>query len=102
MGRMSPEGAMSLLMGNYVGPSVIVPQPDKYYVFVYVAKTPNIVYDQHPFIQCLTTFQWGFTGNNFHIGSRQYTWKEVRSTLYEIEESEIEIVKQMPLAKIKS
>ena len=102
MNRTTPEEAMSLLMGNYVGPSIIVPEPDKYYVFVYVAKTPGIVYDQHPFIQCLNTYRWGFTGENFHMGSRQYSWAEVRSNLLEIEDNEVELVQQMPLARIKS
>lgn len=84
-------------------PSVIVPQPDKYYVFVYKAKTPNIRYDQFPFIACTSVFQWGFIGYNFHWEeSRRYTWAEVKSNLYEVSENELNIVEKLPIAKFKT
>ena len=102
MKGLSPERCMSLLMGNYSGPSVIVPNPNKYYTFVYVAKTPNIQYDQHPLILCGDVFQWGFTGFNFHWEQiRRYTWQECRSNLLEISEQEFETVKSLPTARFK-
>ena len=99
MGR-NPTTCMSMLMGNYQGGSTIVPQPNKYYVFVYKAKTPNIQYDEHPFILCGDVFSWGFTGYNIHWQAvRRYTWLECISNLFEINQSEVDIVTQMPLAK---
>ena len=63
--------------------STIVPDPDKYYTFIYKAKTPGIVYDAHPVVKVGAIFKWGFIGFNFHWGeARQYTWAEVISNLY--------------------
>ena len=86
-----------------LSPSVITPNADKYYVFVYKAKTPNISYDQHPFVMVTSVFQWGFVGYNFHWEeSRRYTWGEVKSNLYEVSDDELNIVQNLPIALIKT
>lgn len=100
MKGMNPRSAMQMLIGSYSGPAVKVPQPNKYYTFVYQAKTPNIQYDAHPVISCGDVFAWGFTGFNVHWGEiRRYTWNECVSPLFEIAESEIQTVSQLPIAK---
>jgi hypothetical protein len=43
-----------------------IPEPGKYYTFVYNPKTPNINYDQHPLIACIELQRWGFKAFNFH------------------------------------
>ena len=97
----SPTKNMELLMST-LGTSTIVPDVDKYYVFVYKAKTPGIAYDQHPLVLVTAIFQWGFTGFSSHWNdSRQYTWQEVISNLYEVEQDEVSLVSQIPIAKIK-
>jgi hypothetical protein len=97
-----PDYNMRLLL-SYVTPSEIIPDPNKYYVFVYKAKTPNLQYDQHPLILCGNVFKWGFTGYNFHWNEiRQYSWAEVLSNLYELTEEEFDIVKDIPLAKFRT
>lgn len=97
-----PVGNMSLLL-NVLSPSTIIPDPDKYYVFVYKAKTPNTVYDAHPFVLVNGIYKWGFTGMNFHWNEmRKYSWAEVRSNLYEIYESELNIVENINLTNIKT
>ena len=97
-----PVGNMGLLM-NVLAPSTIIPDPDKYYVFVYKAKTPNIIYDAHPFVLVNNIFKWGFTGYNFHWDEmRKYSWAEVRSNLYEIYEDELNIVENINLTNIKT
>lgn len=86
---------------DVLSPSVIIPQVDKYYVFAYKAKTPNIQYDQYPFVYVTGVFIWGFQGYNFHWeASRQYTWAEVLTNLYEVDESELNSVEQLPIAKL--
>lgn len=97
----NPTYNMRLLLGNLNG-STIVPQPNKYYTFIYKAKTPRIQYDRHPLILCGSTFQWGFNGLNVHMGTRQYTYPEVLSNLYELSEEEFEYLQNVPLALIKS
>ncbi len=92
---------MNLLL-SYLSPSSIVPEEQKFYVFVYKAKTPNITYDQYPFIQCYDVHPWGFRGFNYHWEEpRNYTWGEVISNIYEILDNEVETVQQIPLAKFK-
>lgn len=100
--NQSPEQNMQMLL-SVLTPSVIVPQPDKYYVFVYKAKTPGIRYDQHPFIVCSSIFQWGFIGYNFHWEEpRRYSWAEVKSNLYEVSDNELNDVQQIPFARFKT
>ena len=96
-----PEYNMKLLLDN-LSPGEIVPTPDKYYVFGYKAKTKNIQYDQHPFIVCTGLYKWGFTGHNFHMGPRRYTWTECVTNLYEIYDDELNDIDSFPLAKIVS
>ena len=82
--------------------SEIVPEPNKYYTFVYKAKTKGIRYDQNPLILCGSVFKWGFTGENIHIGTRQYSWAEVISNLYELSEDEFQFLAKVPLALYKN
>ena len=85
----SPTHNMRILLDN-LSPSVIVPEQDKYYVFVYKAKTKNILYDMHPFVAVTTIYKWGFIGFNFHWNEhRRYSWSEILSNLYEIQDQEL-------------
>jgi len=98
----NPTYNMRLLMDN-LSPGEIVPTPDKYYVFVYKAKTKNIQYDQYPFIVCTSVFPWGFSGYNFHWEeSRRYTWQEVITNIYEIKDEELNDMMSFPTKSIKS
>ena len=98
----SPEYNMQLLLRN-LGPPEIVPKPDKYYVFVYKAKTKGVQYDQHPLIACTSVYKWGFTGFNFHWEDyRRYSWAEVLSNLYEIKEDELNAMETYPIARSKT
>jgi len=98
----NPTYNMRLLMDN-LSPGEIIPTPDKYYVFVYKAKTKNIQYDQYPFIVCTSVFPWGFTGYNFHWEeSRRYTWQEVITNIYEIKDEELNDMMNYPTKSIKS
>ena len=97
----SPQKNMEMLLGA-LGTSDIVPEPDKYYTFVYKAKTPGVRYDQHPLVYVTAIFQWGFVGFNAHWNdSRQYTWQEVLSNLYEIKEDEISLVERIPTMYVR-
>ena len=97
----SPEWVMSRLLEEL--PSVIVPEVDKYYVFVYKAKTPRIRYDQHPFVLVTGIYKWGFTGYNFHWeSSRTYTWAEILTNLYEVTDENLNVVQELPIARLKT
>lgn len=97
-----PEYNMKRLLQN-LGPPEIVPTPDKYYVFIYKAKSPNIMYDQHPFIVCTGVYPWGFTGFNFHWEDyRRYSWREVISNIYEIHDDELNDMQDFPIKRLKS
>lgn len=78
-----------------------IPEPGKYYTFVYIAKTPKILYDQHPLIACISLQSWGFTGLNFHFPMiRNYTWREVIGKMHSINNDEIEYMKTVPYKKM--
>ena len=97
----SPVKNMASLMD--VLDSTIVPDVDKYYVFVYKAKTPRIKYDCHPFVVVTGLFRCGFSAYNFHWEeSRFYTWQEVKSNLYEVPDEDLNFVQSYPIARIKS
>jgi len=77
-------------------------QAGKLYVFVYNAKTPQLRYDQNPFVAVTDIFQWGFRGINFHWNeSRQYTWNEVAGGIYEVYPSEVKDLQMIPFANFK-
>ena len=98
----SPEYNMKLLLRK-LGPPEIVPDKDKYYVFIYKAKTRGVQYDQHPLIQCTGIYPWGFTGFNYHWEDyRRYSWLEVVSNVYEIKQEEIDDMKNYPIARYKT
>jgi hypothetical protein len=78
----------------------LIPEVGKYYTFIYNAKTPKIVYDQHPLIATLSIQRWGFTGLNFHWGKqRNYTWEEIAGSLHIVERDEIQYMKSIRYAK---
>jgi hypothetical protein len=99
--KNSPEFNLALLF-NVIDTTTIVPKKDNFYVFVYQAKTPNITYDQHPFIVCSSILPWGFIGYNFHWEEyRRYSWAEVITNLYEINNEEITTMQNFPIARFK-
>ena len=98
----NPTYNMRLLLSSLT-PSSIVPRPNKYYTFIYKAKTRGIQYDRHPLIVCGDVYRWGFNGLNIHWGGvRQYSWNEVLSNVYELSDEEFEFLQDVPLAKFKN
>ena len=84
-------------------PARIVPKVNKYYTFIYKAKTPGVQYDQNPLIQCGDVYQWGFNGYNVHWGAiRKYSWNEVISNLFELSDEEFSSLQDVPLALFKT
>lgn len=99
--RNSPSKNMAELLDLL--PSTIIPEPDKYYTFIYRAKTRGITYDAHPVVAVGGIFKWGFVGYNFHWGeARQYSWGEVISNLYEIEPEQLQQVLSVRTFKRKT
>ena len=78
-GLKDPDDKMLEVMELLTASSVRDVQVGKLYLFVYNAKTPNLLYDQNPFVAVTDVFQWGFRGVNAHWDGkpRQYTWNEV-------------------------
>ena len=85
-----PEDIMLLIMEIFTIEE-IMPEPGKFYTFIYNAKTPGISYDQHPLIACVELFRWGFRGLNFHWQNyRNYTWEELPGQLHVVEFQELD------------
>ena len=92
---------MRLVLNQLEG--TIVPQPNKYYTFIYKAKTPRITYDTYPLILCGSIFSWGFNGENIHWNAtRQYSFGEVVSNVYELSDEEFAFLRDVPLANFKT
>lgn len=80
----------------------LIPEPGKFYTFVYKPKTPNIRYDEFPLIACTEVQRWGFKGFNFHWNlSRNYTWEEVQGQLHEVYANELEDARSLSYASFK-
>jgi len=101
VGTEDPDDLMIELM-EVLTESGKVPQSGKYYVFVYQPKTPNIQYDQNPFVAVTEVFSWGFRGINFHWGKiRQYAYNEIAGQIYEIYSEEVADVREIPFGKFR-
>jgi hypothetical protein len=80
--------------------SELIPEVGNYYTFVYMAKTPKIIYDQYPLIAVTSIERWGFRGFNYHWNKfRNYTWREVIGKMHVIRANEIEYLRILPYAK---
>jgi len=101
IGIRDPDDIMLELMAILdEGPKV--PEVGKIYIFVYVAKTPQLRYDQNPFVEVDSVFTWGFRGYNFHWNEiRNYTWAEVAGGLYEVYPSEVKDLYMIPFANFR-
>jgi len=101
IGTEDPDDLMLELLG-VLQEGGKVPESGKYYVFVYNPKTPNIRYDQNPFVAVTDVFSWGFRGINFHWGEiRQYTYNEIVGQIYEVYSDEISDVREIPFGKFR-
>ena len=75
----------------------VVPIPGSYYVFRYMAKTPEIRFDLNPLVQVTEVFSYGFIAYNFHWGrNRRYTYPEVQGGLYEVTADELKDLELIP------
>ena len=101
IGGESPDDMMLEIL-EVLTETELVPEPGKYYTFVYQPKTPNIEYDEFPLVAVTSIFQWGFRGLNFHWGQiRQYTWEEVIGQLHIVTNEEIQSLRGIPYAKMR-
>ena len=95
---MHPTDIMQALI-TALDPIEGMPQPDKYYTYIYNAKTPNIRYDQHPLVLVSSVGTEGFTAFSLHWRMmRKYTYPEIASSLYEIYPSEVSDALRLPTA----
>jgi hypothetical protein len=101
IGTEDPDDLMRKLL-EVLQESSKVPSPGKYYIFEYLPKTPNIQYDQNPFVAVTDVYQWGFKGINFHWRRmRQYTFDEIPGGIYEVYASELKDLQAIPFQKIR-
>ena len=97
-GMKDPDDRMLEVLDVLTASPVRSVEPGKLYLFVYNAKTPNITYDQNPFIAVTDAFQWEVRGFSAHWREpRQYTWNEVGTDVYEIFRSEVNDILRLSL-----
>ena len=78
-----------------------IPEVGNICTFKYYAKTPRITYDQHPLVAVSDIFPWGFRGINFHLRDyRQYTWQELGSQVYIVDNTELDDLMSLNYEKV--
>lgn len=101
IGNEDPDTIMRELL-NVIPETGKIPQVGKYYIFIYQPKTPNIQYDQNPFVAVTDVYQWGFKGINFHWREmRQYTFDEMPGGIHQVYPSEIKDLQALPFQNIR-
>lgn len=81
---------------------VLLPEPGKFYTFIYQAKTPNMEYDEFPLVACTDIQKWGFRGFSFHWNKqRNYTWEEIVGKLHVVRSDELEDARSLSYAKFR-
>lgn len=83
--------------------SEFIPDVGGYYTFIYIPKTPEITYDEHPLVAVTEVQRWGFRGFNYHWRMmRNYTWQEVAGKLHIVRSNEIDYLRSLPYGKIRT
>lgn len=104
LGTESPEELMNEILSRLSNSERSYPTPGRYYTYIYYAKTPKILYDQHPLIMAGDMLPKGFRGFNYHLGKiRQYNTVDgdrLISGLYELSQQEFETLKSIPYRKL--
>ena len=78
-----------------------IPEAGTICTFKYFAKTPKLEYDQHPLVAVSDIFPWGFRGINFHLRDyRQYTWQELGTQVYVVQQEELDDLMSLNYKKI--
>ena len=95
---------MNEIMSILSGTESAYPLQGRYYTYIYYAKTPKILYDQHPLILAGDMLPKGFLGFNYHLGKiRQYNTEDgdrLVSGLYELSQQEFATLRSVPYRKL--
>ena len=95
----NPDDIMLSIMEVFTH-SEFIPDVGKYYTFIYLAKSPDITYDQYPLVAITSVERWGFKALNYHWNEfKNYTWQEVAGKMHVIEANEIEYMRTLPYSK---
>ena len=85
------EDRMELIMYALNDTVAPIPEVGNICTFKYYAKTLNLEYDQNPLVAVTDIFAWGFRGINFHHQEyRQYTWEELGTQVYIVQQDELD------------
>jgi hypothetical protein len=103
-GTEKPDKLMNEIMSILSGTESAYPSQGRYYTYIYYAKTPKILYDQHPLILAGDMLPKGFLGFNYHLGKiRQYNTADgdrLVSGLYELSQQEFATLRSVPYRKL--
>ena len=103
-GTEKPDRLMNEIMTILSGTESAYPLQGRYYTYIYYAKTPKILYDQHPLILAGDMLPKGFLGFNYHLGKiRQYNTEDgdrLVSGLYELSQQEFATLRSVPYRKL--
>ena len=78
-----------------------MPIPGKVYVYSYYAAKADLLTDRFPIVEVTGVYQWGWSGNNLHIGEpRNYNWDRKPTPFYLIHPREVQSALTLPLMRL--
>jgi hypothetical protein len=102
VGTESPDDMMLKIM-EALGDIEYAPDSvGAFYTFVYQAKTPELLYDEHPLVEIVEITRWGFKGFNYHWNMvRNYTFPEIIGPMYRVNAEELSTLRTLPYKKFR-
>ena len=101
VGTEFAEDIMDELIAALADSQVDIPIPGKVYVYTYFAAKPDFLTDRYPIVQVTGVYDWGWSGNNLHIGEpRNYNWGRKTTPLFEIYPREVQSALTLPLMRL--
>lgn len=99
-GTEDPDDLMTMIMEALKDIEYAPDKTGAMFTFIYLPKTPNILYDQHPLVEITEITSWGFKGFNYHWNRiRNYTFPEIVGPMHRLYPAELQILRTIPYRK---
>ena len=85
-----------------ISDSVSPPEAGQFFVFSYVPKKADTIFDVNPLVAVTEVYSWGFRGVNLHHGQfRTYSFSNLVGQTFRVYPEEIKDLQALPFGKIR-
>ena len=85
-----------------ISDSVSPPEAGQFFVFSYVPKKADTIFDVNPLVAVTEVYSWGFRGVNFHHGQfRTYSFSNLVGQTYRVYPEEIKDLQALAFGKLR-